>query len=430
MAGSGTFITLACISIILYGALSGVSAYYYFKFRAIMQDGAQYSRTAGRYDEPKVLFFLVLMISGFFELPAYVGCLVHDGPRDCEWDSYTYPIFWVFHLLAVIGYAFSITIPCVMWSDMMNRKDGKLFFSAFPYDSTKRFFQICIVTYVLNTAVDLVAIGISFRSDDHNHFTDNSDIDGVCTLIEPFIIFFIACGCLWCGIRLQNHVVKAKLNFGAVVRVLFYLNMTMIIICVSYLARAILVMKLVNFLPNAYAEAFKMSYFVWLLCTRWIPHVVCSFSLVYLMRSSGSESAAKNLPKDKHHAHHSHAHHIGAGSDGDSLVESLHSSGRNYAQVIHVNDMDDERINALHLSSSLSSDGFEDEDEDEESLLSGTDLPWRPFAMPSVDQDTRTFSVGDIYAPRAKQPAAYSPPRVASSNDSKGISMEDMGLEI
>eukprot|EP01039_Chlorochromonas_danica_P011668 gene11669-13081_t len=398
------YIVLAVISLLLYCSLAGVSAFYFFKFRAITLENphsSSYYRTIGKYDEPKVLFFLVLTIAAILDIPMYTGCLIHGGPVDCEWNTPTYPVFWVFHLLAVCGYAFSITIPCVMWSDMINRKDGKLFFSAFTYDSTKRFFQVCIVFYLINTVVDLLAVIIAFRVSDHAHFQDRNIVDAVCTLIEPMLIFLIACGCLWCGVRLQSHVVQAKLNLSAVIRVLFYLNITMFIICASYLVRGVFILRFVYFLPDEYEVAFEMPFSIWLLCTRWIPYVFCSFCLIASMRSSGAEIAARNIREKTFNPPNGGV----VPSEGEQLYAQLVSAAA---------DQDDPKLS----QSSVSSMGFGD---DETSMLSATlsDLPWRAsqHRLVSVERDDPIHYNGEVVS----QFFAYSPPNSSAMRGSVSL---------
>ncbi|RYY84605.1 hypothetical protein EON63_08920 [archaeon] len=269
-----------------------------------------------------------------------------------------------------------------MWSDMIDRKDGKLFFSKFPYDYTKRFFQILVSVYFVNTVIDIIAACFSFRVSDPSYFQDNSMIDAVCTVIEPVTIFFISVGCVWCGYRLQNHIVQAKLGFHSLVKVIFTLNITMIIIAATYLARAILILRLVYFMPKGYRDAMDTEYYVWVICTRWLPYNFCSFCLIYSMKSSGADVANKNNLREK------------AGSDTDSLNTMSHSThGRAMSLPLIQNE---ERNNVSDdRDSSLSADSA--------SFLSSSHLSDLPYLNSRFASSDRVLSVEQVHSSHLSQ---------------------------
>ena len=289
---------IALCSVCFYSLLSLVSAYYFWKFRNIQlaspSHDSYYMSKFGRYDTCKVSFFFVLMLASAMDVPLYIGCVAMGGPHDCEWDTLSYAIAWFLHLIAVCGYAYTIMVPCILWSDIINNKDGKLFQSQFPVDPTKRFFQVSLILYLLNTTVDLIAGAVSYRVHDHNHYTEHDIIDTIVTVTEPLIIFSITVGCFWCGLKLQKYVMRAKLGFQTEMKFLLHLNIPMLVIMCTYLARALLVLRLVDFFPKSYREGMSTSYLVWIISTRWLPYIFCSLVLVMMMRFSGQEVAARH----------------------------------------------------------------------------------------------------------------------------------------
>jgi hypothetical protein len=388
---------LACVSIMLYASLAIVAGYYFFKFRSIKQKS---SYLGSSYDEPKIFFFFVLSVSALLDIPTFLGCLAKGGPEDCEWDDASYPVVWFCHLIAVCGYAFAITIPCVMWLDMVNRKDGKLFFSSFPYDKTKRFFQFLIILYYLITLVDMTAAIVDFRVSDHSRFQSRNVIDAICTTLEPVVIFCISLGCLWCGMRLQKHVVDAKFAFKTVIRVLCVQTIIMLIIALSYLARALLILRLVYFMPGNYFTTFACSYAVWLLCTRWLPYIFCSFCLIASMRSSGAEVAARNL-REK------------AFSDGIDTSRT----GIQYVSVVHMNTISDEEAILENHAGNISISSSEEQSIEAYFLLSSSIISdithWNQRHYESIDGYLSIDNVFNVLTPQdgGGSSGKYTPPR-------------------
>ncbi len=287
-------IAIASVSVLLYAALAITSAYYYLKFRHIIKmKNSNPHCDYGRYDEPKIIFFLVLLICATLDLPMYIGCLAEGGPTDCEWDSVTYPIFWSMHLLALCGYAFSIVTPPVLWSDIINQKDGKLWFSAYPMDGTKWFFQIALFCFWSVMSITVLLVILFYHVSDHKKFTQSSVLNAVSSIMEPALTFLISAGCLYCGVRLQQYVMRVKLEGAKEIRFLFHLNVTLLIILATYLSRSLMVLRLFSWMSPAYTRAFSCSYFVWMLVTRWLPYIFCSFCLINEMRFTGAQIADK-----------------------------------------------------------------------------------------------------------------------------------------
>eukprot|EP01038_Epipyxis_sp_PR26KG_P008937 gene8937-12052_t len=264
---------LAIVSIFLFASVTLTSTYYMIKFFKIRQNKKKYNFAydLGRYDEPKLFFFVVLTITSILDIPLYVACAAVGGPKNCAWDGVLYITTYSMHLIAVSGYAVCIIAPAILWSDIINQKDGKLWFTESPLDSTKIIFRILSIVY--------------FISDFFNAISSAYNV--IDEIIEPVLIFLICVGCFWCGIRLQKYVMKVQLGFEKEISFLVRLNITMLIIVISYLLRGVFVLGLA--LPQPYRRTLACKYGAWLLLTRWIPHIFCSFCLINLMRYSSAE---------------------------------------------------------------------------------------------------------------------------------------------
>ncbi len=292
-------IPVAIVSIFLYAALAVTSAFYFIKFRQIKINKLSQKTTDnnGRYDEPKILFFLVLCISAVLDIPAFIGCLSIGSPRDCEWDGVSYRVFWCFHLIALCGYAFAIVTPPVLWSDIINQKDGKLWFSSFPMDYTKRFFHVMLLLYFAMECMNIISVILFFKSG--SSFRETNLYYTLSMYIEACIILSICLGCLVCGMRLQYYVKTVKLHSAMELKFLFRLNVTLLIVLGCYLTRSLFIVSLASTAPQPYVDAFAASYFAFMLCTRWLPYILCSFCLIHEMRYSGAEIAARNVQTAK-----------------------------------------------------------------------------------------------------------------------------------
>jgi hypothetical protein len=299
-ASNGEALSIATISIIFYLSLALLSFYYYRKFLHIEKANkgvslsVYYRNNIGRYDDTKKLFFFILTVSSLLEIPTYLGCLVLGGPEECEWNNVTFMLFWFFHMLALCGYAFCIVIPCVLWSDMVNKRDGKLFFSVFPYDNVKRFFRVLILSYLINTIGNLVAAIVYYQPSNPKHFKETYSYS-FCAVVECVEIFLISLGCMYCGIKLQVYVHKAKLNPLLEMKFLFSLNVVLFVVVLSFLGRAILVLEFAHFMADFNWKEGCVTYSVFVIISRWLPDVFCQFCLILLMRTPSSEIAKKTL---------------------------------------------------------------------------------------------------------------------------------------
>ncbi len=317
---------LALVSIFLYASLAITCLY----FALCFYDYKVGELVGGRYSAPKFAFFSVLCVSAVLDIPLFVGCIAENGPGECEWGTASFWVFWLFHVIATCGYIYAIITPAVLWSDIIHQKDGNFWNSAYPVDSTKLFFRVAFVLFCVNEFVTVVGSIIYQDSSDPQGFNDSivgSITDCVTTVMTTVITF----GCLWSGIELQRYVVSVGLGGGTQRRVLMRLNLTMFLIAVSYFYRSLLVLSLYDPMPQQYKDAMhpiRSNFFLWLLGTRWLPAVVCSFGLVNAMRLHGSTGST-------HGSHHSHNavvraskdghHHDGDAEDGreHSLYQSL-----------------------------------------------------------------------------------------------------------
>lgn len=197
----------------------------------------------GKYDDTKMLFFAVLALSAIFDTPFFIGCIYENGPTDCEWDNESFTVCWALHILALCGYAFCVGIPSVLWSDIIADKDGLLFFSKQRHTFIKTFFLCSIGCYVLLQVAGVIAILITFHSNDSSSLNNNT-FYGVSSIAEPIIMSMISGGCLWSGFRLQRYVYRAQLKSEKLLKLLFHLNFIMFLITFTYLFRAFLVITL------------------------------------------------------------------------------------------------------------------------------------------------------------------------------------------
>jgi len=244
----------------------------------------------GRYSAPKFIFFVVMFFSALLDVPLFIGCIVEGGPHDCEWESPSYVVFWLFHLIATCGYMYAIITPAILWSDIIYQKDGMFWNSAYPLDATKLFFRVAFVLFCANELATVVG-AVVMQDPSHFGSFDTNSIGAITDCITPIMTTIITFGCLWSGIELQRYVMNVGLGGGTRNRVLMQLNLTMFLIAATYMYRSLLVLSLYDPIPQQYKDAMhpiRSSFFLWLLGTRWLPAVVCSFCLVNEMRFKGS----------------------------------------------------------------------------------------------------------------------------------------------
>lgn len=281
---------LASISVFLYTFLFIVSFYYFWTLQSLKQAHSICPKHGirGRYDDTKIIFFGTLAISSFLDIPLFVGCLLEGGPTDCEWEDPAYPVLWCLHLIALCGYAFSTSIPSVLWSDIIKQKDGKLFNSQSPPDFIKLFFKGAIFLYALLEVITCVVVAASFDAYNSDVFYSTVFYE-VSTACEPLILLSVAGVCLFCGINLQIHLFRVQFYTQDLFKVLFKINFVMFILTTTQILRAFLVLTLVT---RMYGDSVvPVNYGTWLLGTRWFPHIFCSLFLANEMRQSTRNNA-------------------------------------------------------------------------------------------------------------------------------------------
>lgn len=279
-------IRLAAASIFLYSLLAATCCYFAVSFWDLKTG----EFNGGRYGTPKFVFFVVLCISAILDIPLFIGCIVQGGPTDCEWNSPSYVVFWLFHLMATCGYVYAIITPAILWSDIIQHKDGNLWNSAYPLDSTKWFFRVTFVLFCLNEMTTV--IGSTMYQDPNNQadYTKSNDVGAISDCFTPIITTVVTVGCLWSGITLQRHVMSVGLGGTTQIKILMQLNFTMLFISVTYIMRSLLVLSLYDDMPYPYKHAMeplRSNFLLWLIWTRWLPTVFCSFCLVNEMRFKG-----------------------------------------------------------------------------------------------------------------------------------------------
>jgi hypothetical protein len=295
---------VAIISIVLFSLLSVTCFYYARKFwnsriRAVI---------TAKYGVPKFVFFVVLGCSAIFELPLFIACLQKNSPNQCEWDDPSFAVVHCFHLVATVGYQFSIITPAILWSDIIQHKDGNFCNTTSSLDAIKIFFRISFFLYCC--VVLGIVIGTATQGPPET-------IAIVSYGLMPAMLFVTAAGCLFCGLRLQYYVMKVRLNTAIQLKFLVQLNFVMLLITCSYFLRALLVMSLFDQMTHSYKVTFdgiSKAYYLWILLTQWLPYVLCSFCLVYTMRFKGGGNGTL--------LGHSSVGRTGTGSGGGGKVGS------------------------------------------------------------------------------------------------------------
>eukprot|EP00602_Paraphysomonas_sp_CaronLab_P005974 CAMPEP_0185035538 /NCGR_PEP_ID=MMETSP1103-20130426/27103_1 /TAXON_ID=36769 /ORGANISM="Paraphysomonas bandaiensis, Strain Caron Lab Isolate" /LENGTH=231 /DNA_ID=CAMNT_0027572663 /DNA_START=516 /DNA_END=1211 /DNA_ORIENTATION=- len=128
-------------------------------------------------------------------------------------------------------------------------------------------------------------MAIWLKPSDIGQYLDNNKIYGFNTFAEPIIIFLFAGGCLIIGTRLQIYVRSVRLEEGIERRLLWQLNTVLAIVAISYLTRAAFILNLRSHYND---NVFDCSYPVWIICTHWLPQILCSLCLLVIMsRSAG-----------------------------------------------------------------------------------------------------------------------------------------------
>jgi hypothetical protein len=282
------FSVMALLSGVLYASLAITAGYYYWKLRqpSVNSDGkpatASVSRT--QMTKSKLTFFSVLLISATFDVPLYIGCLAMQGPLDCEWNTVSYTLCWVLHLLALVGYAITMGIPLFLWSDIHYGRDGNLFSRKYP-DFSKLFLHLSIACYFILQI--MTSLTVLITADNPSKYK-SSMVRKVASLAEPMVIFVIAAIWLWSGVRLQVYIVNVCFRPADERKILFTINVVLFTILCSYLLRAIMVVSLYTDYHTHTLHFLNYSYIGWVIGTRWIPYIMCSYLLIFLMKRSVS----------------------------------------------------------------------------------------------------------------------------------------------
>jgi hypothetical protein len=291
----GANFAAAFVSIFLYLSLAITCFYFANKF----YDRETSSLRGGRYALPKFIFFVVLGCSTLFDLPSFIGCVAHGGPSSCVWNDTSYAFCWCCHLVATCGYSFAIITPSILWSDIVQQKDGYFLNSASPLDSIKIFFRISYFLYCAVILMTIIGVAMYSRSSNEAQYSNSNAVGAVGNCLTPILLFVITLGCVYSGRVLADYIRNVQLGSATQIKIIRKLNFTMMLIATTYGVRAMLVLSLYGQMPTAYINAFKPArdYPVWLFLTQWLPYVLCSFSLVNSMRfKEEGKTASKRLP--------------------------------------------------------------------------------------------------------------------------------------
>jgi hypothetical protein len=201
---------VAWVSIVLYGSLSAVCLRQASTFRRVLRGELE----GGQYAKAKFIFFLVMGVSALFELPVYIGCVSKGGPNSCYWDEDgTHNLAWCFHLVATCGFLYCIISTSILWSDIIQQKDGSVFFSMSSLDETKIFFRGAWLVYCLFVLVTMIAVMVNecthHASEAHGH---THEIGAVAYCVWPIMLVLVTGGCFVSGTRLQQHVLQTQMD--------------------------------------------------------------------------------------------------------------------------------------------------------------------------------------------------------------------------
>lgn len=274
-------LVVSIISIFMYSLLFYISVMQYLRHSA-----GTANFVSRKYLTSKRAFFAVLAASSFTSLPLWLGCAIKNGPSMCQWNDVSFPIVWSLHLLSLVGYSFCLGVPTILWSDILHGRDHS-FFSKYAgtFDSTRIFFTVCLTAYLLVELLTIMSIILFMDVNDPSDFLNHNDFYKWVVSVEPFIILLFAGGCLFNGIALQIHVLNVRLDEHAQRRLLILLNFVLAVVTTCYTARAVFVFNLyLTF--STWMQ--RVNFLVWTICTHWLPQIVCSFCLAYLMSRSAS----------------------------------------------------------------------------------------------------------------------------------------------
>lgn len=338
-------LVVAGASVFMYLALGCTSIYYFLSFNArkfraksnevnLSRSGAQRQQYA---DSTKQIFFAVLTASSLLDVPFYVACLFANKD-DCLWFNTAHTIVWSLHLLALIGYGFTLGIPLYLVSEIINGRDGRLFANVFQYDSLKMFWYFSIFLYFALQITTIVAIGITGREDFSNKLYYS-----LTAYIESAVITSIALVWLLMGLRLRQRLMRIQFSPEIHKKILNQVIVVLFCTTISFIVRAIL---LVCSNYDMIQVGGDFPYILWALLTRWLPYIVCSFLMINVLRRSKPTSEEKTtvnavfLPDD-------------FSVQSSDLLLSLAASGQDEKETFE-GDFDDDSSQHSFLSATYS----------------------------------------------------------------------------
>jgi uncharacterized membrane protein YozB (DUF420 family) len=226
-----------------------------------------------KFQQGAKVFYCLLFISACLDLPFVVGCFVHHAPNECRWDNSWYFLTYSMHLVALIGYFICMGVPLKLWSDTVSGAEEDLF----SFTCSKSFPVIFISTVVFCVLVIIEILSLVVAGPyGYNRATEA--VRG----IEAFEYVFVAMYWTVKGLNLVYHLRGIMSRDSNQAKVLLRATIVMLIICISYLFRAGLIMATI-FGANQF---FRDHYAIWLIGTRWLPYIISSFLLIFVMRLS------------------------------------------------------------------------------------------------------------------------------------------------
>jgi hypothetical protein len=242
----------------------------------------------GKLSKIKLLFFVTLSISAFLSLPFWIMCLIRNCPNECTWDGYDYELGWILHILVLAGYALCVGIPTIVWSDIVSNRFDEIYYSIKlrKLDATRIWFIFFFFSYLSLELGTIISALVYMDPNNNTDFFENNLYYKINVGLEPAIICMFTVGCLISGIRLQLYVIRTLLEENIQRKLLIQMNIILTIVTASYVARAFLIFDL-------FIEMFSISninFAVWILCTQWLPQIICSFCLLYIMSRASSRS--------------------------------------------------------------------------------------------------------------------------------------------
>jgi uncharacterized membrane protein YozB (DUF420 family) len=279
------------VSIILYGSLALTSLWNFIPLYAEGWKGGRSGLFSGtpsvdgynaavtnlvplRFKQGAKAFFFMLLMSSLCDLPFLIGCLAKGTPDQCRWDTMSYYVTYATHLLSLIGYFICLAVPLKLWSDLIAGREESLFTLRFTYADPPVIILSSLLFAVLVGVeiITLTAVG-PFKYNDATDATRG---------LESFCYVFVAIYWTVKGLYLMYHLKGMLPDDSDQIRVLFNATMIMLIICITYLFRAGVIMSTV-FGGNSF---FEEHYPFWLVSTRWLPYVISSYLLIFVIRMS------------------------------------------------------------------------------------------------------------------------------------------------